>query len=173
MLSAPQTKFHFLCLNWCEGRKIKEIFQNLGKQHEFKSHLNLVFVKSMHHEDILPQCRRVNQLCFALLFHCSQVHAISGPPAAPALFFLFALSSFEAAGLPGLFVLISSMFAKELTSGDRSPCVFFCDAERTRPSEGIGELDRDYMLYGFNTHSPHLWYFSSLLVLDSSVFIPS
>ncbi|TNN80752.1 hypothetical protein EYF80_008986 [Liparis tanakae] len=63
------------------------------------------------------------------------LHAISGPPAA---LVLFALSS-PAAGLAGLFVLISTMFAKELTSGDGSPCVFSYDAERMRPSGGGGE----------------------------------
>ena len=64
---------------------------------------------------------------------CSLVHAISGPPTAPVL---FALSSL-AAGLATLFVLISTMFAKELTSGDGSPCVFSCEPERTRPSTVI------------------------------------
>lgn len=68
-------------------------------------------------------------ICLCSL-HRSLVYAISRPPAAPVL---FALSS-PAAGLAGLFVLISTMFAKELTSGDGSPCVFSCDADRTKPS---------------------------------------
>lgn len=72
---------------------------------------------------------------FALLrsLHSGLVHAISEPPAAPVL---FALSS-PAVGLAGLFVLISTMFAKELTSGDGSPCVFSCDAEKTSTSGGL------------------------------------
>jgi len=47
-------------------------------------------------------------------------------------------------GLSGLFVLISSIFAKELTSGDGSPCVLFYDAARS-PSVGTGELGYDYI----------------------------
>lgn len=61
------------------------------------------------------------------------VHAIPRPPAAPVL---FALSS-SAVGLTGLFVLISTIFAKELTSEDGCPYVFSCDTERTRPSAGL------------------------------------
>ena len=75
----------------------------------------------------------------------SHVHAISRPPAAPVL---FALSS-SAVGLTGLFVLISIIFAKELTSEDRSPYVLSCDTERTRPSGGLGVRAR---MYAFNTY---------------------
>lgn len=84
------------------------------------------------------QIKHLSLLCS---LHCSLVHAISGPPAAPVL---FALSS-PAAGLPSLFVLISTMFAKELTSGDGSPCVFSCNADRTRPSGGL--LSEDMVVF--------------------------
>lgn len=72
---------------------------------------------------------------------CNHVHAIPRPPAAPVL---FALSS-SAVGLTGLFVLISTIFAKELTSEDGCPYVFSCDTERTRPSGGAGELGHKCM----------------------------